>query len=33
VRATKRPVVRYGFESHEEPEGQGDRQLEAPQGV
>ena len=33
VRAAKQPVVRYGFEEHEEPEGAGGRQLEAQKGA
>jgi glycine dehydrogenase subunit 2 len=34
VRATKRPVVRYGFEEHEEPSAAGEpRQLEAQKGA
>jgi glycine dehydrogenase subunit 2 len=33
VRATKQPVVRYGFERHEEPHGSGDRQLETQKGA
>jgi glycine dehydrogenase subunit 2 len=33
VRATRHPVVRYGFEQHDEPQGRGDRQLEAQKGA
>jgi glycine dehydrogenase subunit 2 len=32
VRAAKHPVVRYRFEDHPEPQGAGDRQLEAQKG-
>jgi glycine dehydrogenase subunit 2 len=33
VRAAKQPIVRYGFEEHEDPEGAGGRQLEAQKGA
>jgi glycine dehydrogenase subunit 2 len=33
VRATRHPVVRYGFEEHDEPHGRGDRQLETQKGA
>jgi glycine dehydrogenase subunit 2 len=33
VRAAKHPVVKYGFEQHEDSAGAGDRQLEAQKGA
>src|SRR3954451_17564447 len=33
VRAAKQPVVRYGFEAHDPPSGDGTRQLEAQKGA
>ena len=33
VRATKHPLVRFGFEAHDEPQGTGGRQIEAQTGV
>jgi len=34
IRAVKQPVVRYGFDEHDDPQGAGEaRQLEAQKGA